>query len=255
VVKRLAYFYRTLGPGAIIPAVLGKLTGRRREIDVPTDGIRHPVRVRVPSSDVPTFDQVFRRREYAIGMNPAPTVIVDAGANVGFASVFFANAYPNARIIAIEPETANFQLLKKNSAPYRNIECMHAALWSEDTTLGVIDAGTGDWGFRTQSSHPVAGAEPLQAVKAISVETLMRSLSIDRIHLFKIDVEGAEARLFADPSAWIGRVDSLIIELHDRLDNNCSRAVFRSTTEFEDDWFQGEHVVFTRRRGCVARRV
>jgi len=38
--------------------------------------------------------------------------IIDAEANVGYASVLFANQYPDAKIFAVKPEVENFNLLK-----------------------------------------------------------------------------------------------------------------------------------------------
>ena len=46
-------------------------------------------------------------------------VIIDAGANIGFASVFYKNKFPNSRIVALEPEKENFNWLKKNTLKYK----------------------------------------------------------------------------------------------------------------------------------------
>jgi len=64
-----------------------------------------------------------------------PDVIVDAGANIGLASICFANKYANATIIAVEPEQSNFELLEENVAPYPNIVPVQAALWYEDSEV------------------------------------------------------------------------------------------------------------------------
>jgi FkbM family methyltransferase len=79
-------------------------------------------------------------------------VIIDAGANIGLTSVVYANRYPEARVIAIEPEVSNFQLLKENAASYPNIELVHGALWKENTKLRILDPGSGSWAFRTQEA-------------------------------------------------------------------------------------------------------
>jgi len=42
-------------------------------------------------------------------------VVLDLGANVGFASLFFADAYPDAKIIAVEPSASNFEQLQKKT--------------------------------------------------------------------------------------------------------------------------------------------
>jgi len=44
-------------------------------------------------------------------------LIIDAGANVGYSSVYFLSNFPNCRVIAIEPDGDNFASLQKNLAP------------------------------------------------------------------------------------------------------------------------------------------
>jgi predicted O-methyltransferase YrrM len=76
--------------------------------------------------------QVFGRNEYAIGDRQLEeriwtrysdivkarqtAVVVDAGANIGLASLWFANQYPKAKIVCIEPDPENFRILKENLA-------------------------------------------------------------------------------------------------------------------------------------------
>jgi len=38
---------------------------------------------------------------------------LDAGANIGLASIYYSLAYSNSRIIAFEPEESNLELLKR----------------------------------------------------------------------------------------------------------------------------------------------
>ena len=54
------------------------------------------------------------------------------------------------------------------------------------------------------------------AVAAITRDRLMRDQGIDHIDILKVDIEGAEKEVFADTSAWIDRVGSIIVELHER---------------------------------------
>ena len=45
----------------------------------------------------------------------AVPLIVDLGANIGTATLFFVEQFPEARIEAVEPDRANFELLRHNT--------------------------------------------------------------------------------------------------------------------------------------------
>src|SRR5262245_23676162 len=81
----------------------------------------HPVVVRRHSSDINAFDQIFVRRQYkCLDELVDVRLVVDCGANVGYSSAYFLSAHPNSRIIAIEPNPNNFEILRLNLLPYRD---------------------------------------------------------------------------------------------------------------------------------------
>jgi hypothetical protein len=80
-------------------------------------GALHPVVMRVGgSSDPEVFDQSFIDAilaEFVSRVGDA-RVIVDLGANVGFSSVFFLNAFPGAFVLAVEPDPQNADICTKS---------------------------------------------------------------------------------------------------------------------------------------------
>lgn len=76
---------------------------------------KFPIFVRGKTSDALTFWSIFILKEHrTLDSIPNISTIIDAGANVGYASLLFAKHYPNALIVAIEPDPNNFLILKKN---------------------------------------------------------------------------------------------------------------------------------------------
>jgi tRNA1(Val) A37 N6-methylase TrmN6 len=84
---------------------------------VKVEGIGHPIRIRPRTSDKYVFEQIFLEDDYDVEAVGQPHWIVDGGANVGYASVYFANRYPSASVLAIEPAEDNFRELQSNIAP------------------------------------------------------------------------------------------------------------------------------------------
>src|SRR5262245_8086929 len=82
-------------------------------------GYGEPFTLRLRGSDLMTFFQVIVHKGYELPWSgPDPRVIVDAGANIGLSSIWFATQYPEAKVIAIEPNRDNFALLEENTAAY-----------------------------------------------------------------------------------------------------------------------------------------
>jgi len=241
--KKTKPYYRTLGWAGVAAYWKANASGRAVECEVREPGLEHPFFLRVPSSDHQTYNQVFQRREYAIRTRQAPRVILDAGANVGLASLWFVREFPEARILAVEPEAENFRLLEKNTAPYPNITPVRAALWQENGTM-QLDASLESWCCRLAEDG--ATPEKVQDVRTVTVATLMEEHGLDAIDLLKVDIEGAEKEVFTDPSAWLGKVSAVIVELHERLKSGCNRAFYRGTEGFAHEWTQGENVFLSR---------
>lgn len=200
--------------------------------------------IRKNTSDWKSFKQVFIFKEYDFPISFEPEFIIDAGANVGHASLFFADKFPKAEIIAIEPEKSNFEMLRKNIRRYKNIKPIKAGLWPKDAYLKVIDAGLGKWGFMTKEVGPDD-----YDIKTVTVEGLLNGSGHKNIDILKLDIEGAEKELFSDNyESWLGRVKVLIIELHDRMKEGCSEAFYSAIKKYDFRQMQkGENIVLFKK--------
>lgn len=185
----------------------------------------YPFYIRRKSSDPEVLNDVLLKRGYDFRtpINFEPRVIIDCGANIGLTSIFFRKKYPNAKIVAIEPEKKNYELMLKNLDKYSNIYPLNVGIWNKDTFLAVNDPDATAWGF---SFHEV-DEESEGCSKALSIKSIMDKYDIDYIDILKIDIEGGEKDLFqANYDYWLSRTRILIIELHDRSVEGCSKAFF-----------------------------
>jgi FkbM family methyltransferase len=242
-------YLRSLGVRGLSAAIKGKVLHRPALLTVTRPDLKAAIVLRVPSADFATYRQIFDRREYDFAVSNPPRTIVDAGAHIGLASVWFANRFPDARIVAVEPDAENFELLRHNAAAYPQIEPVQAALWSVETELDLVDPGLGTWGFMTSPvGDPSPPGEHRQRVRALTIDALMREHRLDHIDVLKLDVEGAEREVFTAAGPWLEGTDLLIVELHERLKVGCNRAFYGATAGFDQEWFRGENVYVARRR-------
>ena len=212
-------------------------------------GVPHPIHARFRTTDLAMIWQVFFSKEYDFNIEPKPAVIVDAGANIGAAAVYFANKYPDARIFAIEPEEGNFRLLQQNVNAYSNITPIHAALWSKECTLEIANA----FAFEREAaymthevSNGVADGCIRKNVQAMHMPGILGQYNINYVDLLKIDIEGAEKEVFENQPDWLSKVSVIAIELHDRFKPGCSRSFYRAVEEFPIEGVSGENTVVAR---------
>jgi FkbM family methyltransferase len=225
----IAAYYDILGVRGVLAVSAYRLTGRPREITAKAKGVRHPVHIRVRTTDASIYREILLRGEYALDLPFTPATIVDAGANIGMASIYYAHRYPEARIVAVEAEQSNFDVLRRNVAPYPNILPIHAALWNRDGFVGVSEpdpstGGFGKWGFVT---HEGSGVQ----ARAVTMRTLMTETNIQQIDLLKVDIEGSEKQVF-ESCDWMNNVRAMVIELHDRFRPGCAAAVNSVTSDY-----------------------
>ncbi len=209
--------------------------------------IKEPIRLRRKTSDIMVFRQVFTDQEYEMSVHLPdsfdPKVIIDGGGNIGLASVFFKNKYKNAKIISIEPNKANFDILQQNIKNYPEVIGVNSALWDKSTYLKIKNINSSNWGFvvheTTQSDE--------NSFMAMSISDLMRQFQLEKIDLLKIDIEGAEKEVFSASNCdeWLGKTHVLVIEVHDFIRAGTAKAVFDAVHKYNYNFRNlGENLIF-----------
>ena len=191
-------------------------------------GCSHSLQLRRQYADREVFRQVFVYWIYRnpVAENPPPHNVVDAGAHIGLASIYFASRFPGSRILAVEPDANNFRMLVENTRPYPNITPVHAALWYQDAPISVEGTEEESWASRVNAEGRG------QSVRGLTLKTLLASHGMETVDLLKVDVEGAEKEIFEyDPHVLDG-VRVLYIELHDYMVPGSARAVYQLATKY-----------------------
>jgi len=197
---------------------------------------RYPLRLRPRSSDPAAFFQIFILDEYACLDGAAKVdLVIDAGANVGCSSAYFLSRFPDCRVIAVEPEAENCAQLRRNLAPYGDrAEVVQAGIWPRPARLVMAEEIYRDGRAWSRQVRECRAGEPGE-MDGIDIASLLARSGAERISILKMDIEGTEALVFAGGHrAWIDRVDTLLIELHEDSVFGRGSEVFYPAIEGQD---------------------
>ncbi|MBS0208902.1 MAG: FkbM family methyltransferase [Planctomycetes bacterium] len=164
---------------------------------------------------------------------PADAVIVDSGANIGQMSLSLAPLIPRGRLLAFEPgqEQADWlaECLSRN--PQLPIELIRLGLSDANRAAFLAACGAAEKHGAQNAVDESQGA-PIQLAR---LEDELARRSIDRVQLWKLDVEGHELAALAGAKSLLEqkRIGALYIELYgengariveylERLDYGCS---------------------------------
>jgi FkbM family methyltransferase len=164
-------------------------------------------------------------------------VCLDIGANVGAHTLSLAVLAHKGRVIAFEPDPANYAVLTRNAAalprPKATIEPVHIALWHSP---GYLTVGAADElaGCAFVSSNPTDAANTEERLRAVvdpgaigELELHVRLARVagarlddwvldhplQRLDLIKLDVEGAEANVIRGADQTLHRLrPQLLVE-------------------------------------------
>ncbi len=219
---------------------------KRNRLDcISLPNIQHPFSIRNNPFDLATLEEVLLQKTYQLPFQFNPQYILDAGGNIGLTAIYFANVYPSAQIVTIEPDSDNFQVLLKNILPYLNINAVQKGVWHSKSFLQVIDNGNGNNAFTVQE----VDQEKDSNVEAIGIADIMESYNWPHIDLLKVDIEGSEKEVFeTNANTWLPKTKILFVELHDRMKQGCSQAVFKAINQFNFSCeIVGENLLFINR--------
>ncbi len=170
-------------------------------------------------------------------------LIIDCGANIGLSAQYFAREFPDARIIAVEPDAGNFATAKRNCADFDNIQFVHAAIGSEVGFVAIEDSSVDANAFRVTRTESGGG------IRVRTIPDLVAEADGCALFIVKVDIEGFERDMFSTNTDWIARCFMLVVELHDwMLPNQASSGNFiKAIAQYDRDFlFKGESVFSIR---------
>src|SRR5580693_2719210 len=170
--------------------------------------------IRHSSRDVGIFSEIFIAGEYdqphavleRIAALGRPPQILDLGANIGLFAASCRERWPGSSITAVEPDPENLELLRRTAAAGK-IEVVPACAANHEGTLRFV---AGEFA----ESH-VAGAEAGEqdTIEVPCVDAFRLAQSAD---LVKIDIEGSEWEILADPRLASLSAQAVVMEWHDK---------------------------------------
>jgi FkbM family methyltransferase len=187
----------------------------------------HPIFIRGGrSSDALALYEVLVTKEYELtaDLDP-PAFIIDGGANIGMASIYFLNRYPATRVLAVEPSPDNFDILRKNLAPYADrVTLIQGAIWKCDGHVS-LQIGQQEWLSRVREDQS-------GSIEAFTMRSLI-GFGNGKVDVLKLDIEGGESEVFGpEAQEWLPGVRNIAIELHG--DDRKAR-FFDALTEYRYD--------------------
>lgn len=117
-------------------------------------------------------------------------IVIDVGAFPGDYALFAAKKVgQTGHVYALEPDPENRRILERNirKSKLSNLTVIPKGLWKEQTALYMNSEGL--------ASHIQDGG--YQAIEVISLDELTEELSLDKLDVLKMDIEGAELQALA----------------------------------------------------------
>jgi FkbM family methyltransferase len=230
-------------------------SANQKTVQMCIPGLLHPVRLRPATTDWVIMQQVFIDRAFSLSQWPEHErairaryesaikrghipIIVDCGAHIGLATLWFARRFPDARVFAVEPASENFEILRWNAQPYPNVTPVHAAVWDHETQVSLVNVDGEPWAWETRQSDS-------GGVQTVTISNFLGREPDCVPLIIKIDIEGSEIEVFRSNLEWIEQTPLIVIELHDWQGGwrGTGHAVFSRLSTHPRDYMQrGENM-------------
>ena len=131
-------------------------------------------------------------------------VVVDVGANIGYYTVLLANKVgPNGKVYAFEPDSTNFEILKKNieANKLENVVMVNAAV-SNKNGVSYLYKSKENYGDHKLIKNPLVDKSTSSLKKGGSLREKIKTVKLDdylknqKVNLMKVDTQGWEPAVF-----------------------------------------------------------
>lgn len=190
----------------------------------------------------PQTERLMEKYRAMLEANKTP-LIIDCGANIGLASLWFAKLLPEAKIIAIEPDNENYELLKRNTEHLgeRHLS-IKGGIWNKQEALSIANPQNGAASFQLKASQ----TKDDQGIASYTMDQLCSMGGSDEPLIIKLDIEGSQAALFESNTDWVARAHLITLELDDWLLPwiGTSRAFFKCLSALPFDYLIYKESIF-----------
>ena len=160
------------------------------------------------ASFVGQYTEILKKEIYSFNTNVPSPYIIDCGANVGVSVLFFKTKYPNAEVIAFEPDKFVYSVLQENvkNFSFQNVTLFNSGVWKSEGKINFLSKGD-DSGKILKEKNPLDDTTEIEVVR-------LRTYLNRPVQLLKIDIEGAEYEVLQDISDLLVNVERIFIEYH-----------------------------------------
>jgi FkbM family methyltransferase len=180
--------------------------------------------------------EVWGKDVYYFEAETEEPVIIDGGAHIGLATLYWKRLYPRARVVAIEPLSENLEILKKNiwENQLSGVEVVEAALSDrEGEERFYLDKSENRWYSTAGFTRGAWNEEQESEERVVRTSRLGDYLEKWQPELVKLDIEGAEGKVLWEAREKLRLAKRYMVEVHPG-----GRGVEELQTIFEERGFE-----------------
>lgn len=170
-------------------------------------------------------------------------LIIDCGGNIGLASFWYANRFPAAKIVVVEPDQANLEILKLNLNCFGDrVVVLKGGIWNKEGFLKITNPESGPAAYRVDFDDEKSA----DGIRCYTINEICEMQNCNNPYIVKIDIEGSQKNLFKDNTEWVKNTNLITLELDDWLLpwQGTSRNFFSCLSQYPFDYLLNGESIF-----------
>lgn len=207
--KTLAMLADAIGVFGAARVAFARLLGSKR-ILVKAKGIEQSILVRMNNCDLPLLADVLCTDECEVDLPWRPKSVLDLGANIGLTAIKLKRQFPEAMLIAVEPDAETAEVCRTNLAHLPTTTLRRGVIGFGGGAMRCVNPEEPAICFRFETCAKDAPG----AVPVISIAEILDQYRCPAPVFIKMDIEGAEVECFKNADSWLPAVKAILVEPH-----------------------------------------